>query len=329
MPALFGESGILLFLAPGFAFGSVALLVLALLVPWNTLSTGERLRQFTERRPDAGVTPDASQILRTRVYSSNRVVDRMLRGYGLSESIARDLARARVSLRVGEFLAISLFLAGGGFFVGLTLTGSPIGGLVAGALGYLAPRVYISRRQGQRLEAVDGQLVDMLALASNSLRSGWGFLQALEQVSTELPPPLAEEARQVLEEVSLGASPDDALLALQQRIPSYDLELIITAVVIQRKVGGNLAEMLDSIAYTIRERVKLLGEIRGITAESRLSMWVLAVLPIALLAIMSVTSPGYVAPLFADPRGRMILMGAAAMEVAGVFVLRKLSKIEV
>jgi tight adherence protein B len=323
------ENGLLLFLGLGFAFASAALLVLAVLVPWSALDTRTRLRRFTEQHADAEQTAGASDLLRHRAYSSYRMLDDLLRGFGMSDRIARDLAQARVSMQVGEFLALTVLLAAAGFFVAYALSGSLIGSLGLGAIGAFAPRVYLSRRQSQRVEGVGNQLVDMLALTSNALRSGWGFLQALEQVSAELPAPLAQEARQVLEEVSLGANPEDALLALQQRIPSYDLELIITAVVIQQKVGGNLAEMLDGIGHTIRERVKLLGEIRSITAESRMSLWVLGCLPIVLLVIISITSPAYIGPLLSDPRGRMILIGAAAMELAGVFVLRRLARIQV
>jgi len=172
-------------------------------------------------------------------------------------------------------------------------------------------------------------LLDMLTLCSNSMRSGWGFLQALENVSTELPAPISEEVRQVLEEVSLGASPEEALSALQERIPSYDLELIITAVLIQRKAGGNLAEMMDNIAHTIRERLKLFGEIRIITSEARMSTWILALLPVVILVVMTMVNNDFVQPLLVEPRGRIILMIAGGLEICGVMVLRRLANIRV
>lgn len=329
MPAIFNEHSLFLFLGIGFAFGCIALLTVAFVVPWAKWGTQARLHRFTDPSAEPEAEAQASAVLRDRAYSSYRRVDEMLRRYGVTEKLARDLTRARVSLRVGEFLALTAFLAGAGFLLVYSFTGSFLPAIGIGAIGAVAPKLYLNRRQGQRVQAVDDELVDMLALSANSLRSGWGFLQALEQVSAELPPPLSEEARQVLEEVSLGASPEDALMALQQRIPSYDLELIVTAVVIQRKVGGNLAEMLDGIGHTIRERIKLLGEIRALTAEARLSVWVLGALPFALLILMSAMNPGYVDPLLSDPRGRMLLMGIGVMEFVGVLVLRKLSKIVV
>jgi tight adherence protein B len=151
----------------------------------------------------------------------------------------------------------------------------------------------------------------------------------MDHVTKELPDPISEEIRQVLEEVSLGATAEDALIALQQRIPSYDLELIVTAVLIQRRAGGNLAEMMDTIAHTIRERLRLLGEVRVITAEARMSMWLLALLPVGLLVVMSALNPGYMGPMLEDPRGQTLLLAAAGMELLGVFVLRRMSNIEV
>src|SRR5688572_6675379 len=143
----------------------------------------------------------------------------------------------------------------------------------------MLPQGYLRRRQAQRVRGIEGQLVDLLSLTSNSLRSGWGFLQALETASIELPPPVSEELRQVLEEVSLGATPEQALNAFRNRIHSYDLDLVITAVLIQRRTGGNLAEMIDKITDVIRARLQLLGEVKVITSEARMSGWILALLP--------------------------------------------------
>jgi len=309
---------------------SLALLTVGLLSSVGGYYARERLRKYADpTQKVAGIEVEQSEVLRERRYSSIGRLDAVLRNNPLAVSAARELTAARIPLRVGEYFALILFCAGMAASLVWMYSNSPLAAIGGGLLGAAAPKLYVSRQRSGRMRACEDQLVDLLSLSSNSLRSGWSFLQALEHVSTELPAPISEEVRQLLEEVSLGASPEDALVALQERIPSYDLELIITAVLIQRRAGGNLAEMMDTIAHTIRERIKLLGEIRVITAEARLSMWLLSLLPVGLLVVLSAMNPGYTAPMFEDPRGRLLLLMAVALEVTGVFVLRRLAVIKV
>lgn len=330
MMEIIGENqGLMMALLLSLIFGSVGLLVYALTTPGTRLEARERIQRYSGSLDQAVSRVEGVGVMREQHYSSIERLDALLRDNPLAAQAARDLARARVPLRVGEYFLLMLFLAGFGFYLAWSSAGNILAGVVVAALGGLAPKLYVSYRQGQRVRAVDDQLVDLLSLCSNSLRSGWGFLQALEHVSKELPAPISQEVTQMLEEVSLGATPEDALMALQQRVPSYDLELIVTAVLIQRRAGGNLAEMMDNIAHTIRERVALLGEIRTITAESRMSMWLLALLPIGLLLILSTANPTYIEPLMVDPRGRLILMGAGGLEFMGVLILRRLANIRV
>jgi tight adherence protein B len=256
-------------------------------------------------------------------------LDHLLTNQPLARAISADLARAHVPLRVGEFAALSAGLALCGAYVGLFVAKSALLALVlAVALGAL-PKLYVNRRQAQRVKNVESQLIDLLSLSSNSLKSGWGFLQAMEQVASELPPPVSEEVRQVLEELSLGATPEQALHALAQRIPSYDLELVVTAVLIQRRTGGNLSDILDGIAGTVRARIQLMMEVRAITAESRMSAWLLSLLPIAMLAVLSAVNPTYLDPLLHEEDGRTLLAVAAGLEICGVFLLKRLSALEV
>lgn len=309
---------------------SLALLAVGLLSSVGGYYARERLRKYADPTQEvAGIAVEQSEVLRERRFSSIGRLDVVLRNNPLAVSAAQELTAARIPLRVGEYFALILFCAVMAASLVWMYSDSPLAAIGAGLLGGAAPKLYVSRRRSGRIRACEDQLVDLLSLSSNSLRSGWSFLQALEHVSTELPAPISEEVRQLLEEVSLGASPEEALVALQERIPSYDLELIITAVLIQRRAGGNLAEMMDTIAHTIRERIKLLGEIRVITAEARLSMWLLSLLPVGLLVILSAMNPGYVAPMFEDPRGRLLLLMAVALEVTGVFVLRRLAVVKV
>mgnify|MGYP001614172256 CR=1 FL=1 len=311
------------------AAGSLSLLILAVLTAGAGRGTRERLRQYTDAAPDAA--PDVAQaaVLRQRRLSTFRALDALLRNNPLAEAAGKELAAARVPLRVGEYFGLMLFCGVMGGCIALALTRSPVAAGTAVLIGALAPKIHVARRRSQRVKGCEDQLVDMLSLTSNSLRSGWSFVQALENVTKELPAPISDEIRQVLEEVSLGATAEDALMDLQKRIPSYDLELIVTAVLIQRRAGGNLAEMMDTIGHTIRERLKLLGEVRIITAEARMSMWLLALLPVCLFLIMSMLNPAYINPMIEDARGQLILVGAVVMELAGVFMLRRMANIQV
>lgn len=315
------------------AFGSALLLVLG---TGRALAAGGarglarlRMQRYTQQ-PDRGQHPeDSGQVFRDRRFSSFAGFDRYLRNSSLAESIALELTQARLPLRVGEYLMIRVLSAVGLAYLLMAVGGNVLAIVPGAVFGYFAPKVYVGHRKAARIKALDGQLSDTLALSANSLRTGWGFMQALGQVAREMPPPISEEFTQVVQEVSIGTSQEEAIRRLLARVPSYDLELIMTAVLIQRQVGGNLAEMMDNIAHTIRERVRLLEDISTITSESRLSMWLLGLLPIILMIFMAVIQPDYVLPFLTDPRGRLMLLGAGLMEVVGVLLMRKIAAIEV
>ncbi len=327
MPVNMSGVDLILTLAFALGLGVAAFFLASLLLPTGSLA--ERARRYAGERPAQALTTGSGEVLRQRTFSLNTQLDAWLRTQPIAQQAALELARARLRLRVGEYFGLMLLAGIFAAYAAMVLTRNTPVAVAAAAAGAWTPRLYMKRRQAARVKAIDAQLVDMLQLSANSLRAGWSFLQALEHVAAELPPPLSEEIQQVLEEVSLGATAEAALEALQQRVPSYDLELIVTAVLIQRRVGGNLAEMLDTIAHTIRERVRLVGELRTLTAEARLSTWILALMPVALLAILLAMNPRYVNPLFSDARGQTILMAAAALELVGVFVLRRMGTIRV
>src|SRR5579884_3391472 len=210
-------------------------------------------------------------ILKQREFSRIPALQEILKGWASSEKIARELAAAGLSLRVGEYLLIR-------WFCGLTsvlvvhLLGVPfLLAAPAGLFGFLLPRMYVKRRQGQRVSKFNDQLVDALTMMGNALKGGSSFLQAIDLVSRELPAPLSEEFAQVVAEVSVGSPIDEALNNLTRRISSYDLYLVVTAMLIQRQTGGSLAEILDRIAQTIRERIRLFRQVQVLTGEQRLS----------------------------------------------------------
>ena len=187
------------------------------------------------------------------------------------------------------------------FSFALPALGNPIMLLIGALIGFWLPRFWLNRRKGGRLNAFNKQLPDTITLIANALRAGSSFLQAIELVVRESRPPISTEFSRVIREVNLGLPFEQALENMVRRVRSDDLELMATAISIQYQVGGNLAEILDSIAYTIRERVRIKGEIRTLTAQQRLSGYVVAGLPIGLAAFLFVAAPGFMAPMFLNP----------------------------
>lgn len=214
------------------------------------------------------------------------------------ENLSRELARADLKLRPAEYVALMLIMAVGVGAVGWFAGGkSVIFGLLSAVIGLFMPRLMVKSSQAKRLKNFDEQLADMLNLMVNGLRAGYSTMQAMEAVSREMPPPICDEFRRVVQEMQLGIPMETALDNLLRRIPSDDLDLVITAINVQREVGGNLAEILEAIAHTIRERIKLKGEIRVLTSQGRITGWLISLLPIILTVFLMIVSPGYMGGL--------------------------------
>lgn len=289
----------------------------------------DRLDSYTKTTESNRATDFNFQVLRDRRLSRFQSLDNILQSNRLADALALQLLQARVSLRVGEYLIITLVCSAAMSYILFSMSGTVMAAPVGAVLGLLAPYLYVQRKRSQRKSALESQLVDALSLVANSLRAGWGFMQSVGQISNRMSPPISEEFTQVIQEVNLGTPAEESIQSMVRRTPSYDLELAMTAVLIQRQVGGNLAEMMDIIAHTIRERLRLLGDIASITAESKMSMWLLSLLPIFLLVIMSITQPDYMLPFLMDPRGRILLTGAGVLEVVGVVIMRRISNVDV
>jgi tight adherence protein B len=269
----------------------------------------------------------------------NRVVERR----DFAANLARELARADLALKPSEFLAIRgaaiVGIPAVIWLLGATVVptlGNPIAWLVGAVVGWWLPRFWLKRRKGKRLKAFNGALADTITLIANALRSGSSFLQAIEMVVRETQPPISTEFNRVIREVNLGLPFEQALANLVRRVRSEDLELMTTAISIQHQVGGNLAEILDSIAFTIRERVRIKGEIKTLTAQQRMSGYVVAGLPIGLVGILMVIAPKFMDPMFQKPpellglpMGVIILGIGAIMMGIGFMLIRKVVDIEV
>jgi tight adherence protein B len=189
--------------------------------------------------------------------------------------------------------------------------------------------MWVGRRIGSRLNAFNKQLPDTITLLSNSLRAGSSFLQSIELVSRESPAPMGPEMGRVVREVNLGLSMEEALSNLVRRIKSDDLDLMVTAIGVQQQVGGNLAEILDTIAFTIRERVRIKGEIRTLTAQGRYSGYLVAFLPIAIMVTLNFINPEFMQPLFTELIGQILLVVGAIMMLIGFFAIQKITDIKV
>ncbi|KAB2906323.1 MAG: type II secretion system F family protein [Anaerolineae bacterium] len=243
-----------------------------------------------------------------------------------------QLSRADLKLTPAEFLGMH-FVSVIGFFLAAYLVvfrGNIILSLIAGVIGFFAPRIWVSMKIGRRLNQFESQLPDNLQMWVNGLRSGYSVLQAIEGIAREAAEPTATEFKRVVKEVQLGIPMDEALDHMLTRMPSDDLDLVITAVNIQREVGGNLAEILEVISHTIRERIKLKGEIRVLTAQGRVTGYIIGGMPVFLLGFLMMANPDYVGRLFENRMCGWPMLGCGAGMISlGVAVIQRIIDIEI
>lgn len=248
-------------------------------------------------------------------------------------TLARDLARADLKITVGEFWVITTVLASFGALFGLALpvAGRPVLAATLLGAGLYGPRMYVMRRKQQRQSKFNSQLSDIITLMSGALRSGYSLLQAMELVAREGPEPVSIEFDRVVREVGLGLSPEEALSNLVERMQSEDLELLVTAINVQREVGGNLVEVMETISNTIRERVKLVGEVKVLTAQQAFSGYIIAALPVALALLLAVINPHYMLGIFQQTVwcGWLMLTCSGTMIFAGFLAIRRIVDIKV
>ncbi|MES2211170.1 MAG: type II secretion system F family protein [Chloroflexota bacterium] len=327
------------------AIAAVAILLIAVGIASSGSGSGvtARLERYASGRPEQQKKgrPDGLADLLAQsaaLATLNRAVEQ--RDFGAN--LARELARADLKLKVSEYLGIWAATTFGTpiafFLLGFVITSlqTPIALIGGVLLGFMAPRIWLGRRKSGRLNAFNKQLPDTITLVANALRAGSSFLQAIELVVRESRPPVATEFGRVIREVNLGLPFDTAMDNMVRRMRSDDFELMATAINIQHSVGGNLAEILDSIAFTIRERVRIKGEIRTLTAQQRLSGYVVGLLPFGLAGFIYIAAPTFFDPMFDDavavgglPAGVIILGFGVLMMMIGFFAIQKIVDIEV
>ena len=249
----------------------------------------------------------------------------------MGDRVARELARADLKFKVAEYYALVFMSTVVTALIAYIIQPIYVSAIIGGIIGFFIPRFYVKRQQTVRLNKFNEQLSDMLNLMVNGLRAGYSTMQAMEAVSRELPTPISDEFHRVVQEMQIGISMEKALDNLLRRIPSDDLDFVITAINVQREVGGNLSEILDTISFTIRERVRIKGEIRVMTAQVRTSGLVLSMIPVFLTVALWFVSPEYIGSFF--DRGPLCGWAAVGtvviMIVSGYFVMMKIADIEV
>ena len=323
--------GMLPFLIAGLAASAVLVTAVGIAMSGGSGGVASRLERYAggKSAEQASATEGSDSMV---IAGLSRVIE----GQDLATRLSTEIARADLKLRPAEFLfawiASPFFFVFIAYVLGFVIPGfhNPVALAGVFLVGAYFPRWYIGYRQRKRLAAFSEQLPNTITLLANSLRAGSSFLQGVELVTREAQPPISEEFERVVREMSLGVALQPALANLVRRVKSEDLELMVTAINIQSQVGGNLATVLDSIAFTIRERIRIIGEIRVLTSMQRYSGYVITLLPVGLAGILFLVSPGYITSLFSDksmtlglPTGVIFLIvGLISMAIGYVFIRR-------
>ncbi len=247
---------------------------------------------------------------------------------GAGKQIEARLRRAGLKLRVSEYLAVR-FLSSVSSGVVMMVLGAPFGVAIAvSILGFWLPDIYVNRAIQKRLRKFVVQMPDALSIIANSLRSGHSFIQAIDVATNELSDPIASEFRQLVKETRVDIALEDALANLYSRVPVPEVQLVVTAVLIQRQAGGNLAGLIEQVGETVRMRLRFEGEVRSLSAQGRLSGWVIGLLPVFIAGAIAVMNPSYIGLLITEPLGKVMIGMAVAMELTGAFITSKMIRIE-
>jgi tight adherence protein B len=294
-----------------------------------------RLAAYGVTTAGATAVPPASGLRESLNRLFQPAADRVGRGDTKKgkPSVSEQLLRADLKLRTSEFFMIQIGTTALLALIAGVRFGFSLGSLpeifIAGLIGYIIPGRYVRYRIAQRLKAFNNQLGDTLTLLSNAIKAGYSFAQAIDTVAKNAVPPIADEFGRAVREMNLGGSPDEALQNITKRVASPDFDLVATAYSIHRTVGGNLAEILDNISYTIRERVRIKGEIATLTAQARASGTLITFLPIVLAVFMYFVTPTYFRPMFENFVGWVLIAIGVFMIFVGNLIIRRVVAIEV
>jgi tight adherence protein B len=254
-------------------------------------------------------------------------------GSAWAERTRSQLERAGLALKLHEYVALRVLVALVAFVVVLALgnghTLAIVIGIAVGVVGYMLPAFYVHMRIARQVRKFNDQLADMLTMVANSLRAGFGLLQGLDLAAEQSQPPMSTELYHLLRDTRMGASIETALESMGERVGSYDLDVVITAILIQRSVGSNLSEVLEKVAHTIRERARIKGEINTLTAQKKLSGVIIGLMPPAFVLMVLAVNFDYMSALFTDPLGRFLLVVAVVLDIAGILTIKRIVSIDI
>lgn len=317
------------------AFAAVALGVLSLVFVWEWWADRRRRKEIEERiggLAGEGGTKKGdpfADLFRDEELTDVKWLEPLVARMPHTRDLQHLIDQADVDWRVGSFV---LYTMGGAVGFGLAawvLSGYPIVALAAAAMGSTIPYLHVKRKKAKRLEKFEEHLPEAIDLLGRAIRAGHAFSTGLGMVADEAPAPVNEEFRRVFEEQRFGLAMEDSMLALADRIDLTDVRIFVTALLIQREVGGNLAEILDKIAHTIRERFTIQRQVRVYTAQGRFTGYLLAVLPIGLGALIGIINHEYMTILFTEPTGRMMIAVAMMLQLVGFFAIRRIIDIDI
>ncbi len=293
----------------------------------------ERLESFRGEGPVAEAQGQEGPVLmKQRSYSGLPLLGALVGQLRGSEQVALKLERAGVPLRVGEYYIIRYVAALLFFFAPFIFSRGVFAialGVGMAVLGYSLPAMWVGSKRSTLAKKLNGQVVEMLGMVANSLKSGYGLMQSFEFASNQIDPPLATELKRVLRDANLGMSNEDALRGMGERIDSADMDMVLTAINIQSAVGGNLAEILEGVAFTMRERERMRGEIITLTSQQRMTGIVIGGLPVAMCLLFLLINPEYMGLLFTTTAGQVMLVAAVVLEFLGAMSMKKILAIEV
>ncbi len=287
----------------------------------------ERLTE--ERKGPERAPEDDLALVRNEQLSQIPALDNLLRRSARVSEIQKTLAQAGMDMRTGNFLGLSALTGVAATILAYAFSGRVEIAWIAMIVGFLLPYSYASYKRGKRFQRFDELFPEAIDTLARAVRAGHAFTTALEMITNEIGEPVAGEFRQLYEEQKFGMPVRDALMNLTERVPSVDVKFFVTAVMLQRETGGNLAEILDNLSYVIRERFKIQRQVRVYTAQGRLTMALLMGMPPIIVAVMMALNPGFIRPLFSDPIGHTLLVAGITLQTVGYFVIRKIIRIQV
>lgn len=314
------------------AFLTVVFLIIGIYILffYNRRDTLSRLEKYTK---------DESTYIETTKIENNSQRKHLFKVFGAFGKFLpqsryikvrkKKLIQAAVLMKPEEFLGVSLISAVTLTFLLYLISKSTIVALVFLPIGFIIPDLIIGSKKTKRMSKINSQLPEALNIISNGLRAGFSFIQAMGIVTKEITGPISEEFKKVLRDNTLGKPLEEALTNMSERTDDEDLDMVITVFIIQRQVGGNLAEVLDTISQTIRERVKIKNDIKTLTAQGRISGAVVSLLPFALAIALSIISPGYLNVLFTTLIGKLMIIVGIVLQLIGIFILTRLVEIKV